>query len=133
MASRGCAGKLHHGKLHSAEYVKNYVRVTVMTSRGVNDCRARSVVAVAAAADPRRRLRMSSTAGPHCTLNLSVYLPLIFTIFPPSSSGSSSTRNILFIYLLLLYYILYFILTKNANALCNKSDLSCACNAIPQR
>ena len=73
MASRGCAGKLHHGKLHSAEYVKNYIRVTVMTSRGVNDCRARSVVAVAAAADPRRRLQTSSTAGPHCTLYLSLY------------------------------------------------------------
>ena len=110
MASRGCAGKLRHGKLHSAEYVKNYVRVTVMTSGSVTAGRGLSSppppLLILAAAFRRRPLPV-----PTARYTYHVYLPLIFTIFPSLSSGSSSTRNILFIYLLLLcYIILYYIL-----------------------
>jgi len=93
-ANAECAGKLRRGKLHSAEYAENYVRVAVMTSRGNSGCRARSLL--------RAILTMY--------INTLPFVQTTFSSYASFPSYSSSTRSILFIYYIILCIVLYYII-----------------------
>jgi len=112
--SRGCAEKLRRGKLRSAQYVENYIRVAVMW-RGISGCRARSAAVAGASrrGPPPIPATTATRRGPHARYTDHVYLSVILIIFPLMRHHTILLVGKIFyliIYLFIYYVILYNIL-----------------------